>query len=65
MKQVFDARFGKQGGSRYRDPQTGRIVPGPKVLRLKCALCGKNKPLAEMRESRRFSPPLIVCQNCE
>ena len=30
----------------------------------KCRLCGKYKPIEDMRTIARFNPVLIVCQEC-
>lgn len=30
----------------------------------KCRLCGKEKPIEDMRTIARFNPLLIVCQDC-
>jgi hypothetical protein len=30
----------------------------------KCRLCGKDKPIEDMRTITRFIPVLIVCQDC-
>jgi hypothetical protein len=30
----------------------------------KCRVCGKDKPIEDMRTVARFSPLLIVCSDC-
>ena len=36
---------------------------GMKVT-FKCRVCGKDKPIEDMRTVTRFVPVLIVCQEC-
>jgi predicted SprT family Zn-dependent metalloprotease len=31
----------------------------------KCRLCGKHKPITEMRIVKRYRPVLFVCHECE
>jgi len=31
----------------------------------KCGLCGKEKPISEMKTIARFRPVIIVCRECE
>jgi len=31
----------------------------------KCRLCGKQKPISEMRIVKRFRPVIFVCYECE
>jgi hypothetical protein len=31
----------------------------------KCGLCGKQKPISEMKIIKRFRPVIFVCQDCE
>jgi hypothetical protein len=38
-------------------------LEGIKVT-FKCRLCGKEKPIEDMRTVSRFSPVLIVCNDC-
>jgi hypothetical protein len=38
--------------------------PGDAAIYFRCRLCGKEKPLQEMRTVTRFIPVLIVCQDC-
>jgi len=37
---------------------------GDAEIQFKCRLCGKEKPIQDMRTVTRFIPPLIVCQDC-
>ncbi len=34
-------------------------------MSFKCRLCGKQKPIAEMRVIKRYRPVLFVCHECE
>ena len=36
-----------------------------KEVVFKCRLCGKQKPISEMKVIKRFRPVIIVCQDCE
>jgi ribosome-binding protein aMBF1 (putative translation factor) len=38
--------------------------PGDAEIHFKCRLCGKEKPLQEMRTVTRFNPVLVVCEDC-
>ena len=38
--------------------------PGDKEVCFKCRVCGKDKPLQDMRTVTRFVPVLVVCQDC-
>lgn len=69
---VFDPTLGLQGGSKYRDPETGRFVPVPEkkrkpkgMIMFRCKFCGKKKPLNEMMTLKRFFPPLVACRPCD
>jgi hypothetical protein len=35
-----------------------------KEIYFKCRLCGKEKPLQDMRTVTRFVPVLVVCEDC-
>lgn len=37
----------------------------PKDIFFKCRLCGKQKPISEMKVIKRFRPVIIICQECE
>ena len=37
----------------------------PKEVVFKCRLCGKQKPISEMKAIKRFRPVIIICQGCE
>jgi len=34
-------------------------------LTFKCKLCGKVKPLSQLREVRRFFPVITACSECD
>jgi len=34
-------------------------------LTFKCKLCGKVKPLSQLREVRRFFPVIAACSECD
>jgi len=36
-----------------------------KEITFKCKLCGKIKPLSQLRELRRFFPVIIACTDCD
>jgi len=36
-----------------------------KEIRFRCKICGATRPLSQLREIRRFFPPLIACSDCE
>ncbi len=67
---VFDPRLGLQGGSKYRDSKTAKIVPDPNKRRkpeeimFRCTFCGKDKPLEGSRMITRLFPPVPVCRDC-
>ena len=75
LEAVFDPRLGLQGGSRYREPRTGRFAPRPdkkspdaigmEAITFRCKFCGEEKPLDEMRTLTRFFPYLTACRECE
>jgi hypothetical protein len=31
----------------------------------KCSLCGKEKPISDMKTITRFRPVVVVCRDCE
>jgi len=62
---ILDPRLGVKGGTRYRNPKTGKLVPDPKEVTFKCKYCGETKPLDDMRTLTRFFPPVVVCRECE
>jgi len=35
-----------------------------KKITFRCSYCGKDKPLDDMTELKRFFPPLIACRDC-
>jgi len=37
----------------------------PKEVFFKCRLCGKQKPISEMKVIKRFRPVVVICQDCE
>lgn len=37
---------------------------GDTEIKFTCRLCGKEKPIHEMRTVNRFVPALIACQDC-
>lgn len=34
-------------------------------ITFKCRICGKSKPVGEMKVLTRFRPPIAVCPDCE
>jgi hypothetical protein len=36
-----------------------------KEITFKCKICGKTKPLSQLRELRRFFPPIVACSDCD
>jgi translation initiation factor 2 beta subunit (eIF-2beta)/eIF-5 len=34
------------------------------VVKFKCHVCGKERPIQEMRTITRFVPVLVACQEC-
>ncbi|MGQ9546043.1 MAG: hypothetical protein ACUVTR_02620 [Dehalococcoidia bacterium] len=45
-----------------REEQASQKVPG---LTFKCKICGDIKPVSQLRELRRFFPPLVACADCD
>ena len=37
----------------------------PLNVKFTCQICGKDRPLADMRSITRFKPVMIVCRSCE
>lgn len=36
-----------------------------KEITFKCKICGKTKPLSQLRELRRFFPLIVACSDCD
>lgn len=53
MAEVKSKSVGKQNKS-----ATKEVV-------FKCRLCGKLRPISQMKTIKRFRPTIIVCQECE
>jgi len=47
-----------KSGSKAKKEKTEEIT-------FKCRLCGKQKPISEMRTLTRFRPVIVVCRDCE
>lgn len=35
------------------------------AVTFKCRICGKQKPISEMKIIRRFRPVIFICHECE
>jgi hypothetical protein len=35
-----------------------------KEITFKCKICGKTKPISQMRELRKFLPVIVACSDC-
>jgi hypothetical protein len=38
--------------------------PDDAEIKFRCRVCGRERPIHEMRTVTRFLPVLIVCENC-
>ena len=36
-----------------------------KGITFRCKICGKTKPLGQLRELKRFFPVIIACSDCD
>ncbi len=63
-KAVFDPKLGLQGGSRYRDPETGHFVSMSGILMFRCPFCKAEKPVTGSVLVKRLFPPVPACRDC-
>ncbi len=47
-----------KSGTKSKKSTTKEVV-------FKCRLCGKQKPISEMKVIKRFRPVIVICQDCE
>jgi|YelNatPaOPRAMG01_1025707.scaffolds.fasta_scaffold26104_2 hypothetical protein len=45
--------------------QRAEVKETEREIRFRCRICGTTRPLSQLREIRRFFPPLIACSDCE